>query len=60
MHLVVNVTVLIRAHCLQVVAQLLDAGADITLQNEAEETALGVAVESCRDMILGKQSCDIM
>ena len=36
------------------VAQLLDAGADITLQNETGETALEVAVDSCRDMILGK------
>lgn len=36
----------------EVVAQLLDAGADITLQNENEETALEVAVDSCRDMIL--------
>ena len=47
-------SILIRAHWLQVVAQLLDAGADITLQNETGETALEVAVDSCRDMILGK------
>lgn len=47
------------------VAQLLDAGADITLQNENDETALEVAVDSCRDMILGNNhviyhmiSCD--
>ena len=57
---VVDVSILIRAHWLQVVAQLLDAGADITLQNESGETALEVAMESCRDMILGKLYYGIM
>ena len=52
--------ILIKARWLQVVAQLLDAGADITLQNENGETALEVAVDSCRDMILGMQFYDLM
>jgi len=38
----------------------LDAGADITLQNENGETALAVSMESCRKMILGKQFYEIM
>jgi len=37
-----------------VVAQLLDAGADITVQNENDETALEVSMDTCKDMILGK------
>jgi len=36
------------------VTQLLDAGADITVQNENGETALEVAMDTCKDMILGK------